>query len=41
MNYEQIKNYYKKGLWTADLVKMAVRKGILTQEEYLEIIAEI
>ena len=37
MNYETIKRNYDKGLWTASLVKMAVRKGIITKEQYTEI----
>lgn len=39
MNYETIKNNYLKGLWTAPLVKMAVKKGIITQEQCDEILA--
>ena len=33
LNFETIKNFYNKGLWTTQLVQMAVKKGILTQEE--------
>lgn len=39
MNYETIKSNYLKGLWTAALVKMAVRKGVITQEQCDEIMA--
>ena len=39
MNYETIKRNYEKGLWTAALVKMAVKKGVITQEECDEILA--
>ena len=39
MNYEAIKKNYVKGLWTAALVKMAVKKGIITQAECDEILA--
>lgn len=39
MNYETIKNNYLKGLWTAALVKMAVKKGIITKDECEEILA--
>lgn len=37
MNFETVKKNYDKGLWTAALVKMAVRKGIITKEQYKEI----
>lgn len=39
MNYETIKTNYLKGLWTAALVKMAVRKGVITQEQCDEILS--
>lgn len=39
MNFETIKNNYIKGLWTAALVKMAVKKGVITQEQCDEILA--
>lgn len=37
MNYETVKRNYEKGLWTLALVKMAVKKGIITKEQYEEI----
>ena len=37
MNFETIKTNFDKGLWTAALVKMAVRKGVITKEQYTEI----
>ena len=37
MNYEHIKYYYEAGLWNAVMVKMAVKKGIITKEQYTEI----
>ena len=40
MNFETIKNNYIKGLWTAALVKMAVRKGIITYAQFEEITGE-
>lgn len=40
MNYEIVKKNYEKGLWTKQLVKMAVRKGVITQEQYKEIVGE-
>ena len=38
MNYESVKKNYQKGLWTAALVKMAVKKGIITQAQCNEIL---
>ena len=40
MNFEQIKRNYDRGLWNKTLVRMAVRKGIITAEEYAEIVGE-
>ena len=40
MNFEIVKKNYEKGLWTKQLVKMAVRKGVITQEQYKEIVGE-
>ena len=40
MNFETIKNNYDKGLWTKQLVRMAVRKGVITKEQYTEIVNE-
>lgn len=37
MNYETIKRNYERGLWNAMMVKMAVRKGVITKEQYKEI----
>lgn len=37
MNYETVKANYEKGLWTLALVKMAVKKGIITKAQYEEI----
>ena len=37
MNFETIKRNYEKGLWSAVMVKMAVRKGVITKEQYKEI----
>lgn len=37
MSFERIKYYYEAGLWNAQMVKMAVRKGIITKEQYNEI----
>ena len=37
MNFQTIKRNYDKGLWNKAMVKMAVRKGIITKEQYTEI----
>lgn len=37
MNFTTIKSNYDKGLWSAPMVKMAVKKGIITKEQYTEI----
>lgn len=37
MNYETIKKNYDRGLWSAAMVKTAVKKGIITKEQYEEI----
>lgn len=37
MNYKTIKSNYEKGLWTKTMVKIAVKKGIITKEQYKEI----
>ena len=34
---EKIAKWYKQGLWTAQMVHNAVKKGILTAEEAAEI----
>lgn len=35
---EKIAQWYSQGLWTSEMVQDAVGKGILTQEDYTEII---
>lgn len=37
MDFATVKKNYEKGLWNITLVKMAVRKGVITAEEYTEI----
>lgn len=37
MNYNNVKSNYNKGLWSIALVKMAVKKGIITKAQYQEI----
>ncbi len=38
--YERIKKYYKKGFYTKEQVAMFVEKGVITPEQYEEIIGE-
>ena len=40
MNYERIKYYFESGLWSIPMVRTAVRKGIITVEEFKEITGE-
>ena len=40
MNFKMIKKNYDKGLWNKAMVKIAVRKGVITQKEYYEITGE-
>jgi hypothetical protein len=40
MNFDIVKRNYDKGLWTKQLVKMAVKKGVITKEQYFEITKE-
>ena len=37
---EKIKKWYEQGLWTAEMVRNAVIKGKLTEDEYKEIVGE-
>lgn len=41
MSYERVKYYFEAGLWSKQMVKMAVRKGIITKEQYTEITGEV
>jgi uncharacterized XkdX family phage protein len=40
MNFKMIKRNFDKGLWSLAMVKTAVRKGVITKEEYKEITGE-
>lgn len=40
MSYEKVKFNYEYGLWSKPMVKMAVRKGVITKEQYAEITGE-
>ena len=37
MNYETIKKNFDRGLWNVAMVRMAVRKGVITKEQFKEI----
>ena len=37
MDYDSIKFNYEQHLWNIQLVKMAVRKGVITSDQYKEI----
>lgn len=39
MTYDMIKRNYDRGLWSAAMVAVAVRKGIITQAQYDAIIS--
>lgn len=41
MSYERVKYYYEAGLWSKPMVKMAVKKGVITKEQYHEITNEV
>ena len=40
MSFERIKMRYEQGLWTQPMVKAAVKKGVITPEQYTEITGE-
>jgi len=40
MNFEIIRKNYEKGLWTILMVKMAVKKGVITRAQFQEITGE-
>lgn len=37
---DKITRWYKQGLWTAKMVRNAVTKGVITEEDYAEIVGE-
>lgn len=37
MAYEMIKKNYDRGLWNKQMVAVAVKKGVITPEQYKEI----
>lgn len=40
MNFNIIKRNYERGLWSKQMVKIAVQKGVITAEQYKEITGE-
>ena len=40
MSFEKVKFNYEAGLWSKPMVKMAVKKGVITKEQYKEITGE-
>lgn len=40
MNFETIKKYFANGMWSKKMVENAVKKGIITKEEYTLITGE-
>lgn len=40
MNFKMIKRNYDKGLWSLIMVKTAVKKGVISKEEFKEITGE-
>lgn len=38
LDFETIKSFYDRGLWSSQLVLMSVKKGILTDEQANEIL---
>ena len=37
MSFEKIKFNYDSGFWSKQMVKNAVKKGVITKEQYTEI----
>lgn len=37
MNYKTIKRNFERGLWSDAMVRLAVKKGVITAEQYAEI----
>lgn len=40
MNYDTIRSNFLRGLWTATMVKIAKKKGIITAAQFKEIMRE-
>ncbi len=40
MDFRRVKKNYDTGLWNKDMVKMAVKKGVITEYQYVDITKE-
>ena len=40
MNYKTIKMNFDRGLWSVQMVRLAVKKGVITKEQFTEITGE-
>ena len=40
MSYERVKINYEAGFWNIQMVRNAVRKGVITKEQFKEITGE-
>ena len=40
MNFERIKKNYDTQLWSKEMVKIAVKKGVISKEQYYFIVGE-
>lgn len=41
MNFETIKRNFDRGLWNKVMVKMAVKKGVISKDQFKEITGEV
>ena len=39
--YDKINKWYKQGLWTKEMVANAVKKGVITADDYESITGEV
>lgn len=37
MTFETVKRNYERGLWNVQMVRLAVKKGVITREQFKEI----
>ncbi len=41
MSYETVKMNYDRGLWSVAMVRVAVKKGVITRQQFEEITGEV
>lgn len=41
MSYDTIKMNYDRGLWNVAMVRVAVKKGVITSQQFEEITGEV